>query len=96
MKTIKKDDLQEKLEAAQHQQDKKMISDDSSDDSQWLIEQLKAQIFQLEKEKKEFEEIAKRSQYEYINPVSYTHLRAHETPEHLVCREAWGFESPPE
>src|SRR5665254_18103 len=22
-------------------------------------------------------------------PVSYTHLRAHETPEHLVCRRAW-------
>src|SRR5678816_3593853 len=22
----------------------------------------------------------------YANPVSYTHLRAHETPEHLVCR----------
>src|SRR5678816_1150747 len=22
----------------------------------------------------------------YQNPVSYTHLRAHETPEHLVCR----------
>src|SRR5678815_2942341 len=22
----------------------------------------------------------------YITPVSYTHLRAHETPEHLVCR----------
>src|SRR5678815_761193 len=22
----------------------------------------------------------------YIRPVSYTHLRAHETPEHLVCR----------
>src|SRR5678816_3420113 len=22
----------------------------------------------------------------FINPVSYTHLRAHETPEHLVCR----------
>eukprot|EP00658_Telonema_sp_P-2_P030995 TRINITY_DN23297_c0_g1_i1.p1 TRINITY_DN23297_c0_g1~~TRINITY_DN23297_c0_g1_i1.p1 ORF type:complete len:153 (+),score=35.35 TRINITY_DN23297_c0_g1_i1:128-586(+) len=22
----------------------------------------------------------------YIYPVSYTHLRAHETPEHLVCR----------
>ena len=21
-----------------------------------------------------------------ITPVSYTHLRAHETPEHLVCR----------
>ena len=21
-----------------------------------------------------------------MNPVSYTHLRAHETPEHLVCR----------
>ena len=21
-----------------------------------------------------------------IEPVSYTHLRAHETPEHLVCR----------
>src|SRR5678815_3709281 len=23
---------------------------------------------------------------EHIKPVSYTHLRAHETPEHLVCR----------
>ena len=23
---------------------------------------------------------------EYIDAVSYTHLRAHETPEHLVCR----------
>ena len=22
----------------------------------------------------------------YLIPVSYTHLRAHETPEHLVCR----------
>src|SRR5674536_274629 len=22
----------------------------------------------------------------YVPPVSYTHLRAHETPEHLVCR----------
>src|SRR5678815_2449890 len=22
----------------------------------------------------------------YTKPVSYTHLRAHETPEHLVCR----------
>src|SRR5678816_118909 len=22
----------------------------------------------------------------YFHPVSYTHLRAHETPEHLVCR----------
>ena len=23
---------------------------------------------------------------DFLNPVSYTHLRAHETPEHLVCR----------
>ena len=23
---------------------------------------------------------------EAVTPVSYTHLRAHETPEHLVCR----------
>eukprot|EP00658_Telonema_sp_P-2_P075069 TRINITY_DN64461_c0_g1_i1.p2 TRINITY_DN64461_c0_g1~~TRINITY_DN64461_c0_g1_i1.p2 ORF type:complete len:101 (-),score=31.89 TRINITY_DN64461_c0_g1_i1:1-303(-) len=23
---------------------------------------------------------------QFLNPVSYTHLRAHETPEHLVCR----------
>ena len=22
----------------------------------------------------------------FVGPVSYTHLRAHETPEHLVCR----------
>eukprot|EP00658_Telonema_sp_P-2_P022600 TRINITY_DN19035_c0_g1_i2.p2 TRINITY_DN19035_c0_g1~~TRINITY_DN19035_c0_g1_i2.p2 ORF type:complete len:110 (-),score=33.08 TRINITY_DN19035_c0_g1_i2:46-375(-) len=25
-------------------------------------------------------------EYEEVDPVSYTHLRAHETPEHLVCR----------
>ncbi len=67
MKSIKKDDLQEKLEAAQHHQDEKGISDDSSDDSKWLVAQLKVQILQLEKEKKEFEEIAKRSQYDYLN-----------------------------
>ena len=24
--------------------------------------------------------------YPSVIPVSYTHLRAHETPEHLVCR----------
>src|SRR5678816_1986674 len=24
--------------------------------------------------------------WHYFIPVSYTHLRAHETPEHLVCR----------
>eukprot|EP00658_Telonema_sp_P-2_P035328 TRINITY_DN2570_c0_g1_i1.p1 TRINITY_DN2570_c0_g1~~TRINITY_DN2570_c0_g1_i1.p1 ORF type:complete len:116 (+),score=49.29 TRINITY_DN2570_c0_g1_i1:258-605(+) len=24
--------------------------------------------------------------YDWDSPVSYTHLRAHETPEHLVCR----------
>src|SRR5678815_667474 len=23
---------------------------------------------------------------QHLDPVSYTHLRAHETPEHLVCR----------
>src|SRR5678815_1414838 len=27
-----------------------------------------------------------RSLRELMIPVSYTHLRAHETPEHLVCR----------
>src|SRR5678816_3798944 len=26
------------------------------------------------------------SRYPGADPVSYTHLRAHETPEHLVCR----------
>ncbi len=50
-----KDDLEQKLEAAQqHQDDKK-------------YRELEDKIAQLEKEKKEFEEIAKRSQYEYIN-----------------------------
>eukprot|EP00658_Telonema_sp_P-2_P075561 TRINITY_DN65165_c0_g1_i1.p1 TRINITY_DN65165_c0_g1~~TRINITY_DN65165_c0_g1_i1.p1 ORF type:complete len:134 (-),score=17.36 TRINITY_DN65165_c0_g1_i1:7-408(-) len=24
--------------------------------------------------------------FQWVSPVSYTHLRAHETPEHLVCR----------
>ncbi len=55
MKTTKKDDLQEKLEEAQHQQDDKKY------------QELENRITQLEKEKKELEEIAKRSQYEYIN-----------------------------
>jgi len=50
-----KDELQEKLEAAQqHQDDKK-------------YRELEERIAQLEREKKELEEIAKRSQYEYIN-----------------------------
>src|SRR5678816_1113657 len=33
-------------------------------------------------------DVEERGQAEAIayNPVSYTHLRAHETPEHLVCR----------
>jgi len=50
-----KDDIQEKFEEAQQQQDDKQYHE------------LEAKIFQLEQEKKEFEEIAKRSQYEYIN-----------------------------
>lgn len=49
------DDLQEKLEAAQQQQDDKRY------------QELEERIIQLGKEKKEFEEIAKRSQYEYVN-----------------------------
>ncbi len=55
MMVKKKDDLQEKLEEVQQQQD----------DKKYL--ELEAKILQLEQEKKEFEEIAKRSQYEYIN-----------------------------
>jgi molecular chaperone GrpE len=66
-KNQKKDELQEKLEAAQHQQDGKKISEDTSDDSGWWIGELKNRITQLEQEKKELEEIAKRSQYDYIN-----------------------------
>ncbi|MEI6672780.1 MAG: hypothetical protein WCL02_05650 [bacterium] len=54
-KEEKKDDLQEKLEEAQQQQDDKKYHE------------LEEKIVQLEKEKKELEEIAKRSQYEYIN-----------------------------
>src|SRR5678815_4260259 len=30
-------------------------------------------------------EISKRVDLKDLVPVSYTHLRAHETPEHLVC-----------
>lgn len=49
------DDLDAKLEEAQHHQnDKKYHA-------------LEEKIVQLEKEKKEFEEIAKRSQYDYLN-----------------------------
>ncbi len=55
MKTKKQDDhLQENLEQQHHQDDKKYKA-------------LEDKILQLEKEKKEFEDIAKRSQYEYIN-----------------------------
>ena len=49
------DELQAKLEEAQQQQDDKKY------------QELEQKIIQLEKEKKEFEEIAKRSQYDYIN-----------------------------
>ncbi|MCX6823846.1 MAG: nucleotide exchange factor GrpE [candidate division SR1 bacterium] len=49
------DDLEAKLEAAHHQQDDK------------IYQELEQKIIQLEKEKSELEEIAKRSQYEYIN-----------------------------
>ncbi len=61
MNPKKKDDLQKKLEEAQHQQDQKQVTDD------WLVIELQAKIIQLEQEKKEIEEIAKRSQYEYVN-----------------------------
>ncbi len=50
-----KDELQQKLEEAQQQQDDKKYHE------------LEERIAQLEREKKELEEIAKRSQYEYIN-----------------------------
>lgn len=61
MNAKKKDNLQEKLEQAQQQQDQKQVTDD------WLVVELQAKIVQLEQEKKEIEEIAKRSQYEYVN-----------------------------
>src|SRR5674536_339628 len=32
-----------------------------------------------------FPRVTKNAECKFI-PVSYTHLRAHETPEHLVCR----------
>eukprot|EP00658_Telonema_sp_P-2_P003466 TRINITY_DN11289_c0_g1_i1.p2 TRINITY_DN11289_c0_g1~~TRINITY_DN11289_c0_g1_i1.p2 ORF type:complete len:104 (-),score=44.37 TRINITY_DN11289_c0_g1_i1:54-365(-) len=40
---------------------------------------------QLDQEKLRFERHIQEQQQEQ-EPVSYTHLRAHETPEHLVCR----------
>jgi len=49
------DQLQQKLEEAQQQQDDKKYRE------------LEEKIVQLERDKKELEEIAKRSQYEYIN-----------------------------
>jgi len=55
MNTKKKDDLQEKFEEIQTQQNDKQC------------QELELKIVQLEKEKKELEEIAKRSQYEYLN-----------------------------
>ena len=49
------DELETKLEEVQNQQDEKKY------------EELNQKIVQLEKEKKEIEEIAKRSQYDYLN-----------------------------
>ncbi len=68
MNTKKKDDLQEKLEEAQQQQDEKSVAE-ASDDSRWwsTYQELEQRIVQLEKEKQEIQEIAKRSQYDYIN-----------------------------
>ena len=56
---IRDDDLQTKLEEAQQAQSTK------HDDAQ--ISVLEAKIAQLEQEKREVEEIAKRSQFDYIN-----------------------------
>ena len=58
-KKIQDDELQQKLDEAKQQHHKK------HDDAQTSA--LQQKIDQLEKEKKELEEIAKRSQYDYIN-----------------------------
>jgi molecular chaperone GrpE (heat shock protein) len=59
MKKIQDDELQAKLDEAQQSQSAK------HDDAQIL--KLEQKIAQLEAEKKEVEEIAKRSQFDYIN-----------------------------
>src|SRR5678816_1126146 len=46
---------------------------------------LTTDISLLDKVKDQVNGMAKRNTV-YIKAVSYTHLRAHETPEHLVCR----------
>ncbi|MEI8091455.1 MAG: hypothetical protein WCG98_04395 [bacterium] len=58
-KDIQDDELQTKLDEARHRQSSK------HDDAQIL--KLEQRIAQLEQEKKEVEEIAKRSQFDYIN-----------------------------
>ncbi len=67
MNLKKKDELDQKLEEAQHQQDNKHHQHDDNQQDDDKYHALEAKIEQLEKEKKELEEIAKRSQYEYIN-----------------------------
>lgn len=59
MKKIQDDELQAKLDEAQQKQSTK------HEDAQIL--KLEQKIAQLEAEKKEVEEIAKRSQFDYIN-----------------------------
>ena len=64
---MKKEDKQvhEDQDLAQQLQDAQDMQSKKHDDAQLLVLELKIQ--QLEKEKKEVEEIAKRSQYDYIN-----------------------------
>lgn len=65
------DELQKKLEEIIKQKSDSEIPDSILDQEQGpnsdYIQSLKSQISQLEKEKKELTEMAKRAQYDYIN-----------------------------
>src|SRR5678816_4669364 len=47
---------------------------------------LRRELAPLELHAVEVSEAVEQADPQLVKPVSYTHLRAHETPEHLVCR----------
>eukprot|EP00658_Telonema_sp_P-2_P042052 TRINITY_DN30139_c0_g1_i3.p1 TRINITY_DN30139_c0_g1~~TRINITY_DN30139_c0_g1_i3.p1 ORF type:complete len:113 (-),score=21.37 TRINITY_DN30139_c0_g1_i3:9-347(-) len=81
-------------DASEHLQDIMRICLAPDPEDRWTAEQLIQHPFFVEDDHRSMGSSASESlsSYEHEDPneteyaVSYTHLRAHETPEHLVCR----------
>ena len=69
------------LDFEEEEEDDQYLSEDEEQIEQEVIIEEPSE----DKSRAVFEDLSEEK-LEPIHPVSYTHLRAHETPEHLVCR----------